>query len=334
MLKTYRIISLVFILFLFGFTLITVAPVLAEDSPEFVACQQIKPSGDFRLMKQKKNCFRDVARSLQGQSGDSVQAVVPVESSGGEVAELNVTIAALQSQVATLSGQHVELQSQVATLTTTNAQLQEYARVAQEALVPLNARFRELDAHVVTLTTTNVKLQEQLAAANAALEPLNARIAESELQVATLTTTNTQLQGDLRVAQEALVPLNAKVTQSHQERESAVKLNNECVARYMTEIPKAEKLQEYMVAVDYLKAKLNIYEQGVAQIGVIGEKLWSYEILKDKSELVCRVGKRKTFSNKAARDVVKEIRYGLSCIAFKAANGAAAACGPDIVGKY
>jgi cob(I)alamin adenosyltransferase len=319
MLKTYRIIPLVFILFLFGFTLITVAPVFAEDSPEFVACQQM-PFGNQKEARQKKNCFRDVARLYHRQLRDSVQSVVPLETSGGEVAELNARI--------------VESQSQVATLTTTNTQLQGDLRVAQEALVPLSASFRDLDAHVVTLTTTNVQLQEQLAAANAALEPLNARIAESELQVATLTTTNTQLQGDLRVAQEALVPLNAKVTQSHQERESAVKLNNECVARYMTEIPKAEKLQEYMVAVDYLKAKLNIYEQGVAQIGVIGEKLWSYEILKDKSELVCRLGKRKTFSNKAARDVVKEIRYGLSCIAFKAANGAAAACGPDIVGKY
>ena len=49
MLKTYRIIPLVFILFLFGFTLITVSPVIAEDSSEFVACQQIKPRGNFRL---------------------------------------------------------------------------------------------------------------------------------------------------------------------------------------------------------------------------------------------------------------------------------------------
>ena len=158
MLKTYRIIPLVFILFLFGFTLITVAPVLAEDSPEFVACQQIKPSGDFRLMKQKKNCFRDVARSLQGQSGDSVQAVVPVESSGGEVAELNVTIAALQSQVATLSGQHVELQSQVATLTTTNAQLQE----------PLNAKIAELE-------TENARL---LAMQTAPVDPSGDEVAQ------------------------------------------------------------------------------------------------------------------------------------------------------------
>ena len=97
MLKTYRIIPLVFILFLFGFTFITVAPVLSEDSPEFVACQQIKPSGDFRLMKQKKNCFRDVARLYQVASVNS--AVTPSDPSGGEVAELNARIAELEARL-------------------------------------------------------------------------------------------------------------------------------------------------------------------------------------------------------------------------------------------
>ena len=103
MLKTYRIIPLVFILFLFGFTLITVSPVIAEDSPEFVACQQIKPSGDFRLMKQKKNCFRDVARSFQGQSGNSIQPVAPTDPSGGEVAQLNARIAELEARLRSAS---------------------------------------------------------------------------------------------------------------------------------------------------------------------------------------------------------------------------------------
>ena len=103
MLKTYRIIPLVFILFLFGLTLMTVSPVFAEDSSEFVACQKIKPRGDFRLMKQKKNCFRDVARSLQGQSGDSVQSVAPLETSGGEVAELNAKIAELEARLESAS---------------------------------------------------------------------------------------------------------------------------------------------------------------------------------------------------------------------------------------
>ena len=60
MLKTYRVISSVFILFLFGFTLITASPVFAEDSPEFIACQQMKGK------KEKKNCFRDLASRLRG----------------------------------------------------------------------------------------------------------------------------------------------------------------------------------------------------------------------------------------------------------------------------
>ena len=85
---TYRIIPLVFILCLFGLTLITVSPVFAEDSPEFVTCQQIKPAGDFNLMKQKKNCFRDVARFSQDQSDDSMQPVAPSDPSGGEVDQL------------------------------------------------------------------------------------------------------------------------------------------------------------------------------------------------------------------------------------------------------
>ena len=134
MLKTYRIIPLVFILFLFGFTFITVSPVIAEDSPEFVACQQIKPQGNFKLMRQKKNCFRDVARSFQGQSGNSMQPVAPTDPSGGEVAQLNARI--------------VESQSQVATLTTTNAQLQEQLRSASAVAEPLNARIDELEARL------------------------------------------------------------------------------------------------------------------------------------------------------------------------------------------
>jgi len=132
MLQKYSIMPHAIILFLFGLTLITVSPVFAEDSAEFIACQQIKPAGDFKLMKQKKNCFRDVARLSQGQSGDSIQPVAPTDPSGGEVAQLNARIA--------------ESESQVATLTTTNTQLQEQLRSASAAKEPLNARIAELEA--------------------------------------------------------------------------------------------------------------------------------------------------------------------------------------------
>ena len=54
-------------------------------------------------MKQKKNCFRDVARSFQGQSGNSIQPVAPTDPSGGEVAELNAKIAELEARLTSQS---------------------------------------------------------------------------------------------------------------------------------------------------------------------------------------------------------------------------------------
>jgi chaperonin cofactor prefoldin len=241
MIKTYRIIPLVFILFLFGFTFITVSLVSADERDAFVQCQQMPTQpNNFKSLKRQKNCFRDVAKRLGAKKREGAfgscqrikpnrvstqkmqqkidcfmdvasslmpntappagatgmpptmaappaappaQAVVPVESSGGEVAELNVTIAALQSQVATLSGQHVELQSQVATLTTTNAQLQE----------PLNAKIAELETRLSVanaaqepLNAKMAELETQLSVANAAQEPLNAKIAGLNAEIATL----------------------------------------------------------------------------------------------------------------------------------------------------
>ena len=67
MLRNFKVTSYVFILCLFGFTLITVSPVIADDSIDFVECQQIKPNRtSYALMKEKKNCFRDLARESLG----------------------------------------------------------------------------------------------------------------------------------------------------------------------------------------------------------------------------------------------------------------------------
>jgi hypothetical protein len=137
MLKTYRIIPLVFILFLFGLTLITVSPVIAEDSPEFVACQQIKPSGDFRLMKQKKNCFRDVARLHQVASVNS--AVTPSDPSGGEVAELNAKISGLEAglgEVAQLNAKISELGAGLTGLQGVVRTLQEQSKNSMQPVAP------------------------------------------------------------------------------------------------------------------------------------------------------------------------------------------------------
>jgi len=65
MLKTYRIIPLVFILFLFGLTLIPASLVSADERAAFVRCQQMPTQpNNYRSLKRQKNCFRDVAKRL------------------------------------------------------------------------------------------------------------------------------------------------------------------------------------------------------------------------------------------------------------------------------
>jgi hypothetical protein len=65
MLKTYRIIPFVFILCLFGLTLITVSPVFAEDSQDFKACQKTKG------IKGEKNCLKNLARDLEASENEA-----------------------------------------------------------------------------------------------------------------------------------------------------------------------------------------------------------------------------------------------------------------------
>ena len=141
MFKTYRIIPLVFILFLFGFTLITVSLVYAEDSPEFMACKQIKPRGNFKLMKQKKNCFRDVARLSHGQSGPA-QPVAPAEPSGGEVAQLNNRIAELEGQLSAATAAQGPLNARVAEL---EQQLSDANKLLITKTGPLVAKVAQLE---------------------------------------------------------------------------------------------------------------------------------------------------------------------------------------------
>jgi hypothetical protein len=61
MFHKFKITTSAFILCLFGLTLMTVSPVFAADSAAFKQCQKIKPQGKFRPMKQKKNCFKNLA---------------------------------------------------------------------------------------------------------------------------------------------------------------------------------------------------------------------------------------------------------------------------------
>ena len=73
MLQKFKITTCVFILCLFGLTLMTVSPVFAADSAAFVECQDMKWK---KGKKAKKNCFRDLAQASQPSDGSRSPEVV------------------------------------------------------------------------------------------------------------------------------------------------------------------------------------------------------------------------------------------------------------------
>ena len=83
MLHKFKITTCAFILCLFGLTLMTVTPVFADDSIDFVECQQIKPNRtSYALMKEKKNCFRDLALSNHALIDALVSRMLAIEPEG------------------------------------------------------------------------------------------------------------------------------------------------------------------------------------------------------------------------------------------------------------
>ena len=103
MLKTYRIIPLVFILFLFGFTLITVAPVFAWDKSMGMRHPDRPCMKNAREKGPKFGCGPDM-RSPEQIASDpydtGVHSPMPTSTSpsGGEVAELNAKISQLEGK--------------------------------------------------------------------------------------------------------------------------------------------------------------------------------------------------------------------------------------------
>jgi hypothetical protein len=100
MLQKFKITSCAFILCLFGVTLTTVSPVLAEDSKEFKECQQIKTKKNLVIMKQKKNCFKDLARALN-PAVEELQAAL--DKAEADKVELQALVDKAQAPVASLT---------------------------------------------------------------------------------------------------------------------------------------------------------------------------------------------------------------------------------------
>ena len=115
MLKTYRIIPFVFILFLFGFTLSTVAPVFAWDPSMGMRhpdrpCMIVNSCGvdnrsPAQIASDPYDTNNPVSMAARGETGADSPEQVSTSPSEGEVAQLNARITELEAENASLSEQ-------------------------------------------------------------------------------------------------------------------------------------------------------------------------------------------------------------------------------------
>ena len=144
MLKTYRIIPLVFILCLFGFTLITVSPVFAWDKSMGMRhpdrpCMKMNSCGVDR---------RSPAEIASDPYDTGAHSPMPTSTSpsGGEVAELNVKISELGAGLTELQGVVRTLQEQ------SKNSMQQGAPIAGDDVAQLEAMiFKLAECHDTVL---------------------------------------------------------------------------------------------------------------------------------------------------------------------------------------
>ena len=122
MLKTYRIISLIFILFLFGFTLITVSPVFAWDKSMGMRHPDRPCMKNEREKGPRFGCGPDMRSPAQIKSDPydtGVHSPMPTSTSpsGGEVAELNAKISELEARLGEVAQLNAKISGQEAGLT-------------------------------------------------------------------------------------------------------------------------------------------------------------------------------------------------------------------------
>jgi outer membrane murein-binding lipoprotein Lpp len=133
-------------------------------------------------MKQKKNCFRDVARSFQGQSGNSIQPVAPTDPSGGEVAQLNAKISELEARL----GEVAQLNARIAELEAENATLREQQGAPADPsggeVGQLNAKIAELEAgsQAIVVDIANLTWDESMGMRHPARPCMDKRITAAD----------------------------------------------------------------------------------------------------------------------------------------------------------
>lgn len=144
MLQKFKITSCAFILVLFGFTLMTVSPVLAADGDGFTVCDNMPEAAS------KLSCFRDLARSLRAEVEDMTTAASSQEAA---VDDAEGTKEALKLHIEEINGWLTDKDARI-------ADLQEHIADLQEQFSTASSEFQDADETIADLQSqlTDVKI--------------------------------------------------------------------------------------------------------------------------------------------------------------------------------
>jgi chromosome segregation ATPase len=204
MLQKFKITSCAFILVLFGFSLMTVSPVLAVDGDGFTVCDNMPEAAS------KLSCFKDLARSLRAEVEEAANASRSQEAA---VDDAEGTKEALKLQIEEINGWLEDKDARIADLqeqlsTTSDA---EGANVALKLQIEeingwLNdkdARIADLQEQLSTASDAEGALKLQIEGINGWLNDKDARIADLQSQLTAATEAKESQQATPRCADDA-----------------------------------------------------------------------------------------------------------------------------------
>ena len=148
MLQKFKITSCAFILFLFGFSLMTVSPVLAADGDGFTVCDNMPEAAS------KLTCFRDLARSLRAAVEDMTTAASSQEAA---VDDAEGTKEALKLQIEEINGWLEEKDARIEEKDARIADLQEQFSTASSELQDKDETIADLQSQLTDVKINSIK---------------------------------------------------------------------------------------------------------------------------------------------------------------------------------
>jgi len=183
MLQKFKITSCAFILCLFGVTLTTVSPVLAEDSTEFQECQLIKPQGtDLALMKQKKDCFKDLARVLEAANVAQEPLTDRSTDPASQLLAPNAEQEDLSVKISDLEGKLSEAKTNISHLERKFGTANEVIREQQAQLTKADTKYSAIQQKLETALTQELTYHATINRKNAVISDLQGQLATTATQ--------------------------------------------------------------------------------------------------------------------------------------------------------